>query len=78
MTYRYAPGDQVRNVYFDGSAPGGKFRARIAGAAAAWNKLPGVAHFEVHKSPSMALSTFWLRRGERRPDRRHPLWLGSG
>ena len=57
MTYRYAPGDQVRNVYFDQSAPGGKFRARIAGAAAAWDKLPGIAHFVVHKSPSMALST---------------------
>jgi hypothetical protein len=53
---RYAPGDLVRTVYFDKSAPGGKFRTRIAGAAATWNKLSGVAHFEVHKSPSMALS----------------------
>src|SRR5512133_1843456 len=53
---RYAPGDQVRNVYFDRSAPTGKFRTRIADAAATWRKLPGVERFEVHKSPSMALS----------------------
>ena len=53
---RYAPGDQVRNVYFDPSAPTGKFRKRIADAAATWRKLPGVERFEVHKSPSMALS----------------------
>lgn len=54
---RYAPGDQVRNIYFDGSAPGGKFRARIAAAAATWNKLPAGERFEVHKSPSVALNS---------------------
>lgn len=53
---RYAPGDQVRNVYFDRSAPTGKFRTRIADAAATWRKLPGVERFEVHKSPSMVLT----------------------
>ena len=53
---RYAPGDQVLTVYFDPSAPTGKFRKRIADAAATWRKLPGVERFEVHKSPSMAIS----------------------
>ena len=54
---RYAPGDQVRNVYFDGSVPGGKFRTRIAAAAATWNALPGVERFEVHKSQSVAINS---------------------
>jgi hypothetical protein len=53
---RYAPGDEVRTVYFDPSVPTGKFRTRIADAAATWRALPGVAQFEVQKSPSMALS----------------------
>ena len=54
---RYAPGDQVRNVYFDQSVPKGKFRKRIAGAAATWTKLPDVEHFDVHKSQNMALNS---------------------
>ena len=54
---RYAPGDQVRNVYFDGSVPGGKFRTRIVAATATWNKLPGVERFEAHKSQSVAINS---------------------
>ncbi len=55
VTGRYATGDRARDVYFDPSVPGGKFRTAIVNAAGAWNKLPGVALFNVHKSPTMAL-----------------------
>ena len=55
MTTRYAPDDQARDVYFAKSVPG-KFRNAIARAATTWKKLPDVARFEVHKSPTMTIS----------------------